>query len=71
MKPAKLTLAILNVLKPETNKQQASVGKQNRTNQSSSLSKDQGGVRKLHSWGTTTSTLLYSPTVIMADYESW
>ena len=50
MKPAELTLAILNVLKPETNKQQASVGKQNRTNQSSSLSKDQGGVGKLHSW---------------------
>lgn len=50
MKPAKLTLAILNDLKPETNKQQASVGKQNRKNQSSSLRKDQGGVGKLHSW---------------------
>ena len=49
MKPTELTLAILIFLKPETNKQKASVGKQNRTNQSSSLSKDQGGVRKLHS----------------------
>ena len=57
MKPVELTLAILSVLKTRSKKQQSLVGKQNRTNQSSGLSKDQDGRGKTSFLETTTSTL--------------